>query len=154
MNTKADIALTEFNKKYNEFLIACNDLEELGEWNIGELGLASAYFEADLFNVVLQVMSADGVFERSEAEVLNSMFSTHYTPRQLSQMYHSAKPVVEDYVSDDADDALALLAHINPVMRDRYRELLLEACRIVSMSDGVAEKSERMLIAQLREALS
>lgn len=154
MNTKADIALTEFKQKYNEFLIACNDLEELGEWNIGELGLASAYFEADLFNVVLQVMSADGVFERSEAEVLNAMFSTRYTPRQLSQMYHAAKPVVEDYVSDDADDALVVLARVNPVMCDRYRDLLLEACRIVSLSDGVAEKSERMLIAQLREALS
>jgi tellurite resistance protein len=99
-------------------------------------------------------MSADGVFEHAEAEVLNAMFGTQYSPRELSNMYHSLKPTLEAYLNEDSDDALTLLKNIDSTLAESYRDLLLEACRIVSMSDGVAEKAERMLIAQLREAIA
>ena len=154
MDSQANIALTDFNQSLNEFFVACEDLENSGKWDVAEYGPMTAYFEADLFAVALQVMRADGVFERSEAEVLNAMFGTSYKPRQLSEIFHSTKPVVEDYCTEDTDDALSLLGRIDPAMRDTYRDLLLEACRIISISDGVTEKSERMLIAQLREALT
>ena len=112
------------------------------------------YFESDVFGAILQVMSVDGVFERPEAEVLNALFGTQYTPRELSDMYQSAKPTLQAYLNEDSDDALTLLQKIDPNMAESYRNLILEACRIVSLSDGVAEKSERMLIASLREALT
>lgn len=153
MNTQAELALRDFSEDFNAFLGSCNVLEESGAWDDLTLGPAAAYFEADLFNVMLQVMSADGVFERAEAEVLNAMFGTQYRPRQLSEIYHSTKPVVEDYLSGNDDDAISKLAKIDPNLAERYRSLLLEACRIVSLSDGETERSERMLIAQLREAL-
>ena len=153
MNSRASIELDNYAKELDEFYAACDALEASGAWNAAELGPMSAYFEADLFAVVLQVMRADGVFERAEAEVLNTMFATDYTPRQLGELYRSAEPVARAYVGDE-DDALTLLATIDPELREEYRDLLLEACRIVSMSDGVAEKSERMLIAALREALA
>ena len=154
MNTQAEIALVDFKKDYEAFLVACNDLEESGRWDAGELGPAAAYFEADAFGAILQVMSADGVFEHAEAEVLNAMFDTQYSPRQLSDMYHSLKPTLRAYLNEESDDALTLLKGLDADLAETYRNLLLEACRIVSLSDGVAEKGERMLIAQLREALS
>lgn len=154
MNTQAQLALESFERDLEAFLVSCDDLEKSGRWDAAELGPASAYFESDLFGAVLQVMRADGVFERPEAEVLNAMFGTSYTPRQLSGMYHSIGPVLKSYLGDDSDDALGMLRAIDPGMAGTYRDLLVEACRIVSLSDGVAEKSERVLIAQLREALS
>ena len=154
MNTRAEIALEDFSKNYEDFLAECDKLEESGRWNADELGPASVYFESDVFGAVLQVMSVDGVFERPEAEVLNAMFGTQYTPRQLSEIYHSAKPTLQAYLNEDSDDAITMLGKIDPNMAESYRDLLLEACRIVSLSDGVAEKGERMLIASLREALS
>ncbi len=153
MNAQASIALEHFVEDFDAFLSACNDLEESGAWDVVDMGPMAAYFEADLFAVTLQVMRADGVFERAEAEVLNTMFSLQYTPRQLSQIYHSTKPVVEDYCDEGSDDALAILSRVDQKLAETYRGLLLEACRIVSLSDGDTEKSERMLIAQLREAL-
>ena len=153
MNSRASIELENFSQKLDEFYTACEALENSGAWKTAKLGPMSAYFEADLFAVALQVMRADGVFERAEAEVLNTMFATDYTPRQLGELYRSAEPVARAYVGDE-DDALTLLATIDPELREQYRDLLLEACRIVSMSDGVTEKSERMLIAALREALA
>lgn len=154
MNTQVSIAMADFERDYDAFLMACGDLEESGRWDVSELGPAAAYFEADAFGAVLQVMSADGVFERPEAEVLNAMFGTSYTPRQLSGLYHSLGPAARAYINESSDDALTLLRGIDPDLAQSYRNLLLEACRIVSLSDGVAEKSERMLIAALREALA
>ncbi|MDO4796883.1 MAG: TerB family tellurite resistance protein [Coriobacteriales bacterium] len=154
MDSQAEIALANFEKDFDEFLIACNELEESGVWNASEMGPAAAYFQADVFGAILQVMRADGVFERPEAEVLNAMFGTSYTPRQLSELYHSIDPVLRSYLNEDADDALTMLKDLDPELADSYRNLLLEACRIVSLADGVAEKSERMLIAALREALA
>lgn len=154
MNSKAEIALANFRQDYDAFIIACSELDESDAWDADELGPAATYFESDVFGVILQVMSADGVFEHSEAEVLNALFDTAYTPRELNAMYHSIGPVLKNYLNDDSDDALTMLQDINPKMAEDYRSLLLEASRIVSLSDGVDEKSERMLIAQFREALS
>ncbi len=154
MNTQAEIALADFKKDYEAFLLSCNELEESGRWDVDELGPAAAYFEADVFAATMQVMSADGVFELPEAEVVNAMFDTQYSPRQLSNMQRSLSPALKAYLSEDSDDALTLLKGIDSDLAETYRKLLLEACRIVSLSDGVAEKNERMLIAQLREMLA
>ena len=154
MDTQAEIALADFKKDYEAFLVACSNLEESGRWDVSKLGPAAAYFEADAFAATMQIMSADGVFERPEAEVLNAMFDTEYTPRQLSDMHHSLGPTLKAYLSEDSDDAITLLKGIDADLSESYRKLLLEACRIVSLSDGVAEKSERVLIAQLQEMLA
>lgn len=153
MNTRAEIALDDFVAKFDKFLVACSECEQSGKWDVDELGLMSAYFETDLFAVALQIMSADGVFERSEASVLNRMFSTKYTPRELSNMYKSLKPVVDDYCESDAKDALTTLQATDARLCDTYRELILDACAVVSASDGVAEGEERLLIEKLRIAL-
>ena len=153
MNTKAQIALTSFVSDFDEFIAACSELERMGVWNVEERGLMSAYFETDLFAVVLQTMSADGVFERTEADVLNQMFSTSYTPRELNDMYQSLGSVVDDYCDADAADAVALLSGIDAELCERYRQLILGACQVVSLADGVAEGDERVLLERLRIAL-
>lgn len=153
MNTKAQIALTSFVSDFDEFIAACSELERMGVWNVEERGLMSAYFETDLFAVVLQTMSADGVFERTEADVLNQMFSTSYTPRELNDMYQSLGSVVDDYCDADAADAVALLSGIDAELCERYRQLMLGACQVVSLADGVAEGDERVLLERLRIAL-
>jgi tellurite resistance protein len=153
MNTKAQIALTSFVSDFDEFIAACSELERMGVWNVEERGLMSAYFETDLFAVVLQTMSADGVFERTEADVLNQMFSTSYTPRELNDMYRSLGSVVDDYCDADAADAVALLSGIDAELCERYRQLIIGACQVVSLADGVAEGDERVLLERLRIAL-
>jgi tellurite resistance protein len=153
MNTKAQIALTSFVSDFDEFIAACSELERMGVWNVEERGLMSAYFETDLFAVVLQTMSADGVFERAEADVLNQMFSTSYTPRELNDMYRSLGSVVDDYCDADAADAVALLSGIDAELCERYRQLIIGACQVVSLADGVAEGDERVLLERLRIAL-
>ncbi|MBR3312509.1 MAG: TerB family tellurite resistance protein [Atopobiaceae bacterium] len=154
MNTKADIELKHFSQDREAFFFACDKLENSGQWDLGAFGPMAVYFEADLFAVALQVMSIDGVFETPEAEVLNAMFDTSYTPRELGELYESAAPVATAYAKEDEESALTLLAQIDPAVRDQYRDLLLKACDVIAVSDGEAEKSERMLIAALREALA
>ena len=153
MNTRAEIALDDFMVKFDEFLIACSELESSGRWDVDKHGPMSAYFETDLFAVVLQIMSADGVFERPETEVLNRMFSAEYTQRELFEIYKSIKPVVDGYCEKQARDAIKILRSVDEGLCDVYRELILDACDIVSASDGVAEDEERFLIAKLRIAL-
>ncbi len=153
MNTRAEIALEGFCVRLDDFLVACHELEASGKWDIDTHGYMAAYFQSDLFAVLLQIMSADGVFERTEADVLNRMLSSSYTPRELSSMYKSLGPVVDDYCDDEAPDAVELLAKIDEKMCEEYRGLILDACNIVSLADGVAERDERALIEKLRIAL-
>ncbi len=145
--------LNAFVKKLDDFLVSCSEFEESGAWDVDELGFMSAYFEADLTGVVMQIMSADHLFEGAEAEVFNRMFLTDYTSRTLRETYQLLKPVVDDYLDADAQDALETLGAIDPALADTYRELILDACEIVSLSDGVAEGEETELIEQLKEVL-
>ena len=148
MNTKAEIALNDFVERFDGFLVDCAEVERSGKWDTRKNGLMAAFFEADLFAVALQV------FERTEAAVLSRMFSAQYTPKQLRDMYRTLKPVIDDYCDEEAGDALAILNDIDPYLAVRYRELILDACEVVSAADGVAEGEERQLIARLRRALS
>jgi hypothetical protein len=61
--------------------------------------------------------------------------------------------VIDDYCDTDAQDALKTLAAVDEGLCDKYRELILEACNVISLSDGVAEKGEVELIERLRAAL-
>lgn len=153
MAATADAALANFLREFDEFVTACSEVEATGRWDVKRRGFMSAYFETDLFAVVLQLMSADGVFRRAEAAVLNSMFGTSYTSRDLRKMYVSLKPVIDDYCDADAADALAVLARVDEGLRDAYRRLILDACEVVSLSDGIAEGEEQALIERLRVAL-
>lgn len=153
MNAQAEAALSSFVARLDKFLAACSTHEESGAWDVEELGYLSAYFEADLTGVVMQTMSADGHFGREEAEVFNRMFNTNYTPKMLRDNYRLLKPVIDDYCDVEAQDALKTLAKVDEGLCDTYRELILAACNVVSLSDGVAENDEVELIKRLRDAL-
>ena len=153
MNAQAEAALNSFIEKLDAFLVDCARYEESGAWDTAELGYMSAYFEADLTGVVMQTMRMDGIFKRAEAEVFNRMFNTNYTPKMLRDNYRLLKPVIDDYCDVDARDALSTLAKVDENLCDKYRELILEACNVVSLSDGVAEHGEIELIERLRAAL-
>ena len=153
MNTAAEIALDHFVSDFDEFVVECAKVENTGVWDSVEYGPMSAYFETDLFSVVLQAMSADGVFSRPEAEVVNRMFSSSYTPREFNNMYRGLKPVIDDYCDAEAADAVALLSRIDPALCERYRKLILDACEVMAMSDGSEKGAEQRLINRLRTAL-
>ena len=153
MNAQAEAALASFVSRLDNFLVACSRYEESGAWDVEKLGYMSAYFEADLTGVVMQTMSADGHFGRAEAEVFNRMFNTNYTPKMLRDNYRLLKPVIDDYCDVDAQDALKTLAKVDEGLCDTYRELILAASNVVSLSDGVAENDEVELIERLRTAL-
>jgi len=153
MNTSAEIALDHFVSDFDAFVVECAKVEDTGAWDSVTYGPMSAYFEADLFAVVLQAMSADGVFARPEAEVVNRMFSSSYTPREFNAMYQSLKPVIDDYCDAEAADAVALLSRIDPELCERYRNLILNACEVMTMSDGTEKSGEQRLIKRLRAAL-
>ena len=154
MNTRAEIALVAFEKRFNDFLGLCDDLEQRGVWDFDRLGYMSAYFESDLMAVTLQTMSADGVFERCEAEVLSDMFSNTYTTQDLREMYGSLSNVIDDYANGEATEALDELRAIDPALCEEYRRLILDACEVVAAADGVAEGKEREVINRLRYALN
>jgi tellurite resistance protein len=154
MNTKAEIALKSFVQRFDDFLERCAALEEVGAWDVDRNGLMSAYFESDLMAVTLQIMSADGVFEHAEAEVISGMFGCEYTPSDLRETYRTLGSVINDYTRGEASEALALLRHIDPKLCDEYRQLILGAAEVVSAADGVAEGPERRIIERLRSALN
>ena len=153
MNAQAEAALASFVEKLDDFLVGCSKYEESGAWDVEKLGYMSAYFESDLTGVVMQVMSADGYFGRAETEVFNRMFGTNYTPKMLREHYRLLRPVIDDHCDTGAQDALKTLAEVDEGLSDTYRELILEACDVVSLSDGVAENDEVELIERLRDAL-
>ena len=111
MNSQAEIALRNYMLEFNEFLRLCDELEREGKWNVRKNGYMSAFFQTDLFSVVLETMSADGVFENAEAEVINRMFSSEYTNFELRDMYGSLSSVIDDYCDGEAEDAVRSEEH-------------------------------------------
>jgi len=153
MNAQTQAELDHFVTRLDAFLVRCSEFEKSGKWNTNRLGFMSAYFETDLFAVALQIMSADGRFERAEAEVFNAMFQTSYTPKQLWETYHSVDSVVDGYIDTNVSSALTRLKRVDRDLAEEYRQLILGVCQVVSLADGVAEGEEVKIIDSLRAAL-
>lgn len=154
MNTRAEIALEGFCERFDALLVKCHEAEQSGRWDTERLGMMSAFVESDLMAVVLATMSSDGVFETPEAEVMSRMFDNEYTPQDLRSLYGSLKPVIDDYVDEEATSALDTLRACDPSLCDDYRALILDACEVVSASDGISEGAEMDFIGRLRDALN
>ena len=154
MDRTVEAELSSFITQFDSFILACDAQEEDCEWDTEEFGPMAAYFQADLSAVVLHLISADGQFEEAEAEVFNRMFDTQMSADDLAETFNSTDNAITDYCDGEAQDALETLAGYDCGLDDAYRDLLLSACDVISLCDGVAEGEEAELIARFRDALA
>ncbi len=68
-----DAKSESFKFQYEKFLIACDALEDGGEWNKLAHGEMDTYYFNDLMCAVLKLISADGRFTDEEADYVLSL---------------------------------------------------------------------------------
>ena len=147
-------ALSEgFKVKYEKFLIGCDSIEGLGQWDKDALGEMEAYYTNTLTSVILRLIAADGVFSEKEADYLRRMFGFAYTPDELKRVYDDCGGEIESLFGEDVGPGIAKMRAINEKLADAYQDLLLTVCDIITESDGAVDSAEIALAKQLNEII-
>ena len=139
---RIDALTEEFKAKYERFLIGCDALEELGEWDRDEYGEMDVFFENDLMTVILRLIVADGVIHQKEAEYLNRTFGFSYTLTELKELYEACREVIGRPLDENFSEGAKLMRSLNEKLADAYRELLGLICDIAMESDSGISPAE------------
>lgn len=133
---------TQFQQKFDQFLLDCNVMEQDGRWDTEELGEVEAFYTNDLMSVILRLIASDGTFTEKEVAYFDRDFGFQYTPDELSAIYESCSKDIENAFRSNFEDGLARLRELDPSLAASYGELVNLICKIISESDGVVASDE------------
>ena len=137
-----DALTEEFRSKYERFLIGCDAIEELDQWDKEENGEMDVFYENDLVSVILRLIAVDGDINDKEAEYLNRTFGFEYTTEELKDVYTSCEEDVSHSFDEQFENGITLMRSINEKLADAYKELLSLICEIIIESDDVIAPEE------------
>lgn len=143
--------LTEqFKSLYESFLIGCDAIEELDQWNKDELGEMDVFYSNDLVSVIIRLIAADGNISTKEVEYLNHNFGFKYTVEELTEVYASCKEEIGHSFDESFAKGITYMRSINSKLADAYKELLVLSCDIIIESDGIISSSEIEEVTRLK----
>ena len=144
--------LTEqFKSLYERFLIGCDSIEEIGQWNKEELGEMDVFYQNDLVSVILMLIATDGEISDKEVEYLNKNFGFDYNVDELSDVYEDCKEEIDSYFDENFENGITHMRSINTKLADAYKELLGLICDIIIESDDVISPEEIDVAKKLKE---
>ena len=95
-------ALSEsFKTKYERFLIGCDSIEELDQWDKEANGEMDVYYSNDIVSVIIRLIAADGSFSERETDYLNEFFGFDYTTEELKNIYDDCGEAIESLFDED-----------------------------------------------------
>ena len=147
---KIDLLTEEFKSKYEKFLIGCDAIEELNQWNQEKYGEMDAFYQNDLVSVIIRLIAADGIISKKEVEYLNYNFGFAYTVDELADVYASCKEQIGHSFDESFANGITSMRAINSKLAEAYKELLVLICDIIMESDGVISKSESEEVMHLK----
>ena len=130
----------EFKTKYERFLIGCDAIEELDQWDKEENGEMDVFYQNDLVSVILRLIAADGEISDEETDYLNRNFGFEYCEEEVSHSF-----------DEQFENGITLMRSINEKLADAYKELLSLICNIIIESDEVIAPEEIEEAKKLKE---
>lgn len=139
---KVDTYIESFKMKFESFLIGCDGVEELGQWDKEAYGEMDAFYSNDLASVIIRLIAADGVITQKEVVYLNETFDLDYTLDELTEVYDTCKDDIGHSFDEAFENGITHMRRINAKLADAYKELLCLICKIIIESDGIVADTE------------
>lgn len=137
-----DVLTKGFKAKYESFLIGCDAIEEMGQWDKEAFGEMDVFYESDLGGMILRLIAADGEICGKEVEYVNKNFGFDYTEGSLKAAYESCHEGLVGSFDENFKKGYLLMKKINAKLADAYKDLLGTICDIVIASDGEISPEE------------
>lgn len=140
------------NKKYEDFIDACDRREESKNWNVEERGQMEMYISNELTCILLRLSAADGEIGEKETEFINAVLGTTYSVKEMKAVYDEMQDAIQNYSAEGIIADLASLKEEFPEMAADYAVIVCEACELLVASDGVISEDERQEAIKLMKA--
>ena len=138
---------------YEKFMTACDAFEKENKWDRDQNGEMDAYYFHDIMCVFIHLISADGVFSPEEADFVNQVFGFGYTAEELAELYRVQGEDIENLLNYIPLD-YGKLKTISGDLAELYKNMLLQACDVLAVSDGSVHKNEQKYIDSLKASLA
>lgn len=137
-----DVLSKAFKAKYESFLIGCDAIEEMGEWDKETFGEMDVFYENDLIGMILRLIATDGEICGKEVEYVNKNFGFDHTVESLKAAYENCRELLVGAFDENFKNGFSLMKKINAKLAVAYKDLLCLVCDIVIASDGEISPEE------------
>lgn len=141
----------EFKYKHEAFITGCDSVEQMGLWNLDELGEMDVFYANEMMSLILRLVVADGRVEQGEVDFINDLFGFSYSLKELKEVYENCEDLIASIFDSEIPEGLHLLRSINERLAGAYRELLALLSDIIIAGDGVVSEKETVLAKRLKE---
>ena len=141
----------EFKTKFELFLIGCDAIEELNQWDKVKYGEMDIFYQNDLMSVILRLIASDGIIDEKEVAYFNDNFGFVYTVEELQEVYKLSRDEVSHSFDEQFENGITIMRSINKKLADAYKELLCLICDIIIESDGIISPAEVEEVKMLKE---
>ena len=139
-----------FLKKNDEFLIACDEVEEKGLWDKEEYGEMDVFFQNEVQSVIIHLIALDGVIHEGEVDYLNKNFRIDYTKEELQGVYDNCSTEIDHFYDDNFKSGLSILRDIDKDLAALYIDLFCTICDIIVESDAQISEAELEELKRLK----
>ena len=148
---KIDLLTEEFKSKYERFLIGCDAIEELDQWDKEAHGEMDVFYQNDLVSVILRLIAVDGEIGAKEVEYLNEIFGFDYSLDELVDVYESCEDNIDRSFDEIFKNGVTVMRSINEKLANAYKELLELICDIIIASDENIAPEEMIEVGKLKK---
>ena len=152
--SQLDISAENFQSKFEQFLIGCEDLEQSSRWNREKYGEMQDYYAGLVVSMILRIVTSEGWISDEEIEYLDLLFGFSYDGGELEQVFEGCREMV---TSSDFDVQLQKSAiFLNQISKERYqefRELVALIGEIFANSEDFISELQKQEILRLQNLL-
>ena len=150
---RGQIEIEGFKLNYEKFLTACDAQELEGKWDVEDKGEMDAWFANDLICAVVRLIAADGKVSMEEVKYLNKSLGFSYTADELQEVYRACEDRIEYMFEREIPRSIEQLSRLEPGLAELYRNMMLQICDLIIVSDGMIADEERQAAEQLRSMI-
>ncbi len=146
-----DFYAESFKLKHEAFINGCDSIEAMGLWDKENLGEMDAFYSHDLASIIIRLIAVDKKVTQKEVDYLNSTFGFSYSIEELTELYDNCSEDIGQAFDENFANGITYMRKINSKLADAYKDMLAMICRIIILSDGIVDESEKEEIKKLEE---
>lgn len=140
-----------FKTKFENFIIGCDSVEDLGLWDKAKHGEMEAFYSADMVSIIIRLIAVDGKIVPQEVTYINDVFGFDYTIDELRAIYADCKEALDTLFTEGMENGYSYMKRINEKLAEAYKELVLLVCDIIIECDGVIAEAELEMARHLKQ---
>ena len=149
--SQLDASAENFQAKFEQFLINCDDAEQGSMWNREKYGEMQDYYAGLIVSMILRIVTSEGWISDEDIEYLNLLFGFSYDGGELEQVFEGCRELVtSSNFENQLKNSAIVLQRIKEDLYQEFRQMVALIVDAFSHSEDFITEPQKEEILRLQ----